>query len=68
MKEPDSYIVDLLLWRMSNELGDNEQAVLEDWMHSSEEHRRLVEDLDNNDWFSNAWRRFNQINSRDRES
>ena len=61
MKEPDGHIVDLLLWRQSGELSENERAILDDWINTSAELRCLVEDLENVEWFNQAWRRYNGI-------
>ena len=63
MKEPVISIADLLLWRITGELREREQQILEDWLNASPDNRRLLEALDDETYFNTHWRQFNQINT-----
>ncbi len=63
MKEPVISIADLLLWRITGELSEGEQQILEDWLNASPNNRRLLEALDDESYFNAHWRQFNQIDT-----
>lgn len=61
MKESTFDISDLLLWRISGELRQGELQLLEDWLNASPANRRLMEALDNDEYFNEHWKKFNEI-------
>jgi transmembrane sensor len=63
MKENVVSVADLLLWRITGELREGEQQILEDWLNASPDNRRLLEALDDETYFNTHWRQFNEIDT-----